>query len=305
MSEHYPQLQYLKPEILQKLGSLELIAKEVVEGLRVGHHRSNLKGFSTEFAYHRQYSPGDAIRDLDWRVYGRTDRFYTRLYEAETNFDCYVLLDASSSMTYGSGETTKLEYAKYLAACISYMVLKQRDSVGLTIFDSEVRHHLPPKSAMGTILQLEQLLENAKPTAKNSLVKQLRDVGLQIKRRSFVIVISDLLADADDVLKALDHLRFGGHNVAVFHTLDPYELNFPFKGTWRFEAMESDQEVITQPDRIREDYMTNLNAYLDTLRNGCISSGVDYDLIDTSRPLDVVLSEFLERRISGMTGARA
>jgi len=302
MSEHLPNLFYLDPEILQRIGDLELIAREAVEGLRVGSHRSPLRGFSTEFAHHRQYAPGDAIRDLDWRVYGRTDRYYTKLYEAETNFDCYVLMDASSSMSYASGKVSKLEYSKYLAASLCYLILNQRDSVGLSIFDSEVRAYLPPRSTMGIILQIEQILRDIKPTPKSSIAKQLHDIALQIKRRSFVILISDLLSDSTDVLRALDHLRFDGHNVVVFHTLDPHELEFPFKGTWRFNGLEGEDEVITQPERIREEYLANLNKHIEELRTGCIGSGVDYTVVNTSDYLDAVLSEFLQNRSSNVFG---
>ena len=298
MSEHLPKLHYLDPEILQRIGDLELIAREAVEGLRVGSHRSPLRGFSTEFAHHRQYAPGDAIRDLDWRVYGRTDRYYTKLYEAETNFDCYVLMDASSSMSYASGKVSKLEYSKFLAASLCYLILNQRDSVGLSIFDSEVRAYLPPRSTMGIILQIEQILRDIKPAPKSSIARQLHDIALQIKRRSFVILISDLFSDVDDILRGLDHLRFDGHNVVVFHTLDPYELEFPFKGTWRFDGLENEEEVITQSERIRDEYLANLNKYLEELRSGCIGSHVDYTMVNTSHPLDAVLSEFLQGRSS-------
>jgi uncharacterized protein (DUF58 family) len=296
MSQHFPELNYLEPEILQKLGDLELIAREAVEGLRSGAHRSPLRGFSTEFAHHRQYAPGDPIRDLDWRVFGRTERYYTKLYEAETNFDCYLLMDASSSMTYSSAKVSKLEYAKFLAAAVSYLILNQRDSVGLSVFDSEMRAHLPPRSAMSIILQIEKTLKEIEPVPKTAIAKQLHDIALQIKRRSFVILISDLFADVDDVRRGLQRLRFDGHNVIVFHTLDPYELEFPFKGTWQFDGLEGEDELITQPERIRDDYLTNLNTFLDDIRSGCIGSGVDYTLVDTSRPLDALLSEFLENR---------
>ena len=302
MSQHLPNLNYLDPELLQKLGDLELIAREVVEGLRAGSHRSPLKGFSTEFAHHRQYAPGDAIRDLDWRVYGRTERYYTKLYEAETNFDCHLLMDASSSMTYGSGKVSKLEYSKYLAAALSYLILNQRDSVGLSVFDSEMRAHLPPRSAMSIILQIEKTLKEITPTPKTSIAKQLNDIALQIKGRSFVILISDLFSDVGDIMRGLQRLRYGGHNVIVFHTLDPHELKFPFKGTWQFDGLEGEEELITQPERIREDYLTNLNAYLEQLQSGCIGSGVDYTLVETSRPLDSLLSEFLETRSLNMMG---
>jgi uncharacterized protein (DUF58 family) len=305
MSEHLPQTNYLDPEMLQKLGDLELIAREVVEGLRVGSHRSQLRGFSTEFAHHRQYAPGDAMRTIDWRVFGRTDRYYTKLYEAETNFDCYVLIDASSSMNYASGKVSKLEYAKYLAASLAYLVLKQRDSVGLSIFDSEVRAYLPPRSTMGIILQIDQLLRDIKPVPRSSIAKQLHDIALMLKRRSVVVVISDLFSDVDDVLAGLDHLRFDGHNVVVLHTLDPYELDFPFKGAWCFEGLEEEEPLTTQAERIRADYLTKFNAYLESLQNGCTASQVDYTTVNTSLPLDGVLSEFVFKRQAPGNGGRS
>ena len=305
MSQHLPELNYLDPETLQKIGDLELIAREAVEGLRSGAHRSQLRGFSTEFAHHRQYAPGDAIRDLDWRVYGRTERYYTKLYEAETNFDAYLMIDASSSMTYSSAKVSKLEYAKFLAAAMSYLILNQRDSVGLSIFNSEMRAHLPPRSAMSVILQIEKNLREIKPVPKTEISKQLHDIALQIKRRSFIILISDLFADADDVLRGLQRLRFDGHNVIVFHTLDPFELEFPFKGTWQFDGLEGEDDLITQPERIREDYLSNLNGFLEDIQSGCIGCGVDYALVDTSRPLDGLLSEFLENRSLNVTATNS
>ena len=303
MSEHLPETNYLDPEVLQKLSDLELVAREVVEGLRVGSHRSPLRGFSTEFAHHRQYSPGDAIRDLDWRVYGRTDRYYTKLYEAETNFDCTILIDASASMNYASGKVSKLEYAKFLAASLAYVVLKQRDSVGLSVFDSEVRAYLPPRSAMGVILQIDQLLREVKSVPRTTIAKQLHDIALMMKRRSFVILISDLFSDVDDIRAGLDHLRHDGHNVVVLHTLDPYELEFPFKGTWQFDGLEGEEPLTTQPERIREDYLASFGKYMEELKAGCVASHVDYTTVDTSRPLDAVLSEFFHERQSTLNGA--
>ena len=305
MSEHFPDTNYLDPELLQRIGDLELIAREVVEGLRVGSHRSPLRGFSTEFAHHRQYAPGDALRTIDWRVFGRTDRYYTKLYEAETNFDCHLLVDASASMNYRSAKVSKLEYAKYLAASLAYMVIKQRDSVGLSVFDSEVRAYLPPRSAMGIILEIDRLLKGVKTTPKTSLAKQLHDIALMMNRRSVVVVISDLLCDIDDILAGLDHLRFEGHNVVVLHTLDPYELDFPFKGTWRFEGLENEDPLMTQPERIRDDYLASLNAFRESLKSGCTASQIDYTMVDTSRPLDAVLSEFFHEIQSIANGGRA
>lgn len=303
MTDYPHQTSYLEPELLQKLGDLELVAREVVEGLRVGSHRSPLRGFSTEFAHHRQYVPGDAIRDIDWRVFGRTERYYTKLYEAETNYDCYLLMDASASMTYGSGKVSKLEYAKFLAATLAYIVLKQRDSVGLSVFDSEVRAHLPPRSSMSIILQIDRLLRQIASEPKNTLAKQLHDTALLMKRRSFVVVISDFFADVEDIMSGLDHLRFDGHNVVVLQTLDPYELTFPFKGAWRFEGLEHEEPLTTQPERIRGDYLANLNKFLEAFRNGCAGAGIDYTLIDTSRPLDAVLAQFFHERQAVLFGS--
>ena len=303
MSEHLPQTNYLDPEVLQKLGDLELVAREVVEGLRVGSHRSHLRGFSTEFAHHRQYAPGDAIRDIDWRVFGRTDRYYTKLYEAETNYDCHILIDASSSMNYASRKVSKLEYAKFLAASLAYIVLKQRDSVGLSVFDSEVRAYLPPLSSMSIILQIDQLLRDIKPVPRTSIAKQLHDIALMMKRRSIVVLISDLFSDVEDILAGLDHLRFDGHNVVVLHTLDRYELEFPFKGAWCFEGLEEEEPLTTQAERIREDYLASFNQYMETLRDGCVASHVDYTTVNTTLPLDGVLSEFFFKRQATLNGA--
>jgi uncharacterized protein (DUF58 family) len=182
------------------------------------------------------------------------------------------------------------------------MVLKQRDSVGLSVFDSDVRAFFPPRSSMGIILEIDRLLRGAEPTPKSTIAQQLYDMALLMKRRSMVILISDLFADADDILRGLDHLRFAGHDVIVFHTLDPFECQFPFKGTWRFEGLEGEEHLITQPERIRESYLTNFNKYLETLRTGCIGSNVDYSLVDTSRPLDAVLGEFMDKRASALSG---
>lgn len=302
MMDQSQQTSYLQPELLQKLGDLELVAREVVEGLRVGSHRSPLRGFSTEFAHHRQFVPGDPIRSIDWRVYGRTERYFTKLYEAETNYDCHLLMDASASMTYGSGKVSKLEYAKFLAASLAYIVLKQRDSVGLSIFDSAVRAYLPPRSSMSIILQIDRLLKQITSEPKNTIAKQLHDTALMMKRRSVVVVISDFLADVDEIMLGLDHLRFSGHNVVVCHTLDPYELEFPFKGPWQFDGLENELPLTTQPERIREDYLSNLNSYLDTFRTACAGTGIDYTLIDTSHPLDLVLSQFFHERESMSPG---
>jgi uncharacterized protein (DUF58 family) len=247
--------------------------------------------------------PGDPVKDIDWRLFSRTDRYFTKLYEAETNYECYILLDSSASMTYGSGAVTKLEYAKFLAASLAYMILKQRDSVGLSVFDSKIRSYFPPRSNMNIILEIDQVLRHTEPEKKTTISKQLSDVALMLKRRSVVVLISDLFADPKDIQDGLDHLKFAGHNVVVLQTLDPYEIEFPFKGTWKFKDLEAEDDLITQPERIREDYLNSFNQYLETLRNSCVASNIDYTMINTSTPLDQVLHRFIDNRGANLAGA--
>jgi len=300
-----PKLRYLDPEVLQGLDSLDLVAREVVEGLRVGMHKSPLRGFSTEFAHHRPYVPGDSVRHLDWRVYARTERYYIRLYEAETNFDAHLLLDASSSMRYTSASVTKLEYAKFMAASLAYMIVEQRDSVGLAVFDAQLRRYLEPSSTMGVIRDIDRELAEAADVPRTDVAAILHEFARRIPRRGFVIVFSDLFDHVEDFLKGLDHLRFRGHNVVVFHVLDPYELRFPFGGgTWRFEGLEREPEIVTQPKRIRAAYMNELETFLRQIRTACERSHVDYVLVDTSRPIDVVLSAYLISRVHSAAGTR-
>jgi uncharacterized protein (DUF58 family) len=246
-------LRYLDPETLQKIGPLELVAREVVEGLQVGMHRSPLKGFSTEFSHHRQYVPGDETRHLDWRVYARTERYYLKLFEAETNFTANLLLDASSSMHYSSHAVSKLEYVKFMAASMAYLCVRQRDSVGLAVFDNQLRSYIEPKTTMGVVRTIADELEKVQGLPRT--------------------------------------------NVAVFHVLDPYELKFPFDGSCKFIGLEEDGEVVTQPKRIRAAYLEELRKFVQQIRSACERAHVDYVLVDTSRPVDAVLSAYLIGRI--------
>lgn len=293
---HARKHRYLDPAILQKIGSLDLVAREVVEGIRVGMHKSPLRGFSTEFIHHRPYAAGDAARHVDWRVYGRTERYYVKLYEAETNFDVYLLLDASSSMRYGSARLNKLEYAKFMAASLAYLVIEQRDSVGLGVFDSHLRSFVPPASTPGVIGTIEQRLSEAQPQPRTDVAALLHDVAQRIKRRSFAMIFSDLFGSVEGFIKGLDHLAFGGHNITVFHTLDPHELDLPFSGTCRFVGLEGEPEITTQPKRIRVAYRKEVEDFTAQLRRACERNHADYVLVDTSRPLEAVLTEYLLRR---------
>lgn len=289
---------YLDPQTLQRIAGLELEARNAVEGLRVGMHKSRLRGFSTEFAQHRQYVPGDALRHMDWRVYSRTMRYYVKLYEAETNFDANLLLDASRSMRYGSGKVSKLDYAKQMAAALSYLIVQQRDSAGLAVFDGQLRDYLPPRCSGAVVGNIVELLAKAEPEPKTNVAALLHEFAQRIPRRGYVMLFSDLFDDVDGFIKGLAHLRFRGHNVAVFHVLDPHELRFPFSGNWRFMGLELEGELTTQPRRIRDAYLRELNAFILQVRKSCERNGADYVLVDTSRPVDVVLREYLTGHVT-------
>ena len=231
-------LRYLDPETLQKIGPLELVAREVVEGLHVGMHKSPLRGFSTEFSHHRQYVPGDETRHLDWRVYARTERYHLKLFEAETNFTATLLLDASSSMHYHSGKVSKLEYAKFMAASLAYLCIRQRDSVGLAVFDNELRSYIEPKTTMSVVRTIAEELEKVEGQPRTNISALLHEFANRIPRRGFVILFSDLFDHVPEFIQGLDHLRFEGHNIVVFHVLDPYELSFPYDGSCKFQGLE-------------------------------------------------------------------
>jgi uncharacterized protein (DUF58 family) len=287
---------YLDPHVLQQIGPLELVARQVVEGLRVGAHSSPLRGFSTEFAHHRPYAAGDSVRHVDWRVYGRTERYYVKLFDAETNFDVYLLLDASSSMRYGSGKVTKLDYAKMMAASLAYLTIRQRDSVGLGVFDSTLRSFVPPSSTQGVINTISRKLDNAQPEPRTDVAAILHEFAQRLQRRSFIMIFSDLFVPEDEVIKGLDHLSFGHHNVSVFHTMDPQELELSFTGTCRFVGLEGEPDITTQPKRIVQAYKREVDAFTRKLRRACEHQHADYTLVDTSQPLEMVLTEYLLRR---------
>ena len=297
MSEGQRRHRYLDPEILQQIGQLDLIAREVVEGLRVGMHKSPLRGFSTEFVHHRPYVPGDNLRHVDWRVYGRTQRYYVKLFEAETNFDANLLLDASSSMRYSSGAVTKLEYAKYMAASLAYLIVGQHDSAGLAVFDSELRRYIQPKGSMSVINDIATELEQTEDVPRTNVGRLLNEFANRLQRKGFVMLFSDLFDHVDEFVGGLDHLRFGGHNVTVFHIMDPYELSFPFRGMYRFDGLEGEDYIRTEPERVRAAYLEEVRKYLTQIREACERSHVDYMLVDTSRPVDAVLSSYLIGRV--------
>ncbi|HJZ57565.1 MAG TPA: DUF58 domain-containing protein [Gemmataceae bacterium] len=288
---------YLKPDILARAEALGLKARQLVEGLRVGDHKSPYKGFSVEFVQHREYVPGDDIRHIDWKSYGRSDRYTIKQYEQETNFTCHLLLDASNSMRYGAGVANKLEYAKLLAASLAYMVIRQRDSVALQIFNTHFVSELPASSQLGHIKTITQTLEELQPRDKTTIGPLLDQVADRVGRRGIVVLISDCLEDLEPTLGGLRHLRFRGHEVVLFHVLHPDEVEFPLDGNVRFIGLEGFEELMTRPHLLRPAYLRIVNRYLTDIRRGCDGCGVDYVQLLTNRSLGNALAEYLVRRL--------
>jgi uncharacterized protein (DUF58 family) len=287
---------YLDPNILSKVGSLDVVARQIVEGLRIGMHRSPARGISSEFTAYRQYVPGDDVQHIDWKSYARSERYYIKLYEAETNFISNLLLDVSSSMTYGSGGITKLEYAKYLAASLAYLIIDQGDSAGIGVFDGELQNYIMPKSNMGVLVDISRELEQVQPKPRTNVGKVLSNFAHRMSRRGVAVLFSDMLDNTEEFINGINHLRFRGHNVIVFHIMDPYELDFPFKGTSKFIGLEDEGEMITQPDRLRDRYLEELENFISTIRNARNKAQVDYVLVNTADPIEHVLSGYLLQR---------
>jgi uncharacterized protein (DUF58 family) len=288
---------YLQSDVIARAQALGLKARSIVEGLRVGDHKSPYRGFSVEFVQHREYVPGDDIRHIDWKSYGRSERYTIKQYEQETNFTGHLLLDASRSMLYGEGAKNKLEYAKLLAASLAYLIIHQRDSAALAVFDRGWRMQLPPSSQPGHVLTILRALESTRPEEKTAIGPLLNELAQQIRRRGLVFLISDCFDEVPGLLGGLQHLRFHGHEVTVFHVLHPDEMEFPFDGMTRFEGIEEKLHLLTRPNLIRSAYLRALNGYFKELRAGCEASRCDYVLVDTSRPLGDTLTEYLARRL--------
>src|SRR4051812_30016997 len=259
---------YLDPQVLSRAEALGMKARQVVEGLRVGDHKSPYKGFSVEFVQHREYVPGDDIRHIDWKSYGRSERYTIKQYEQETNFAAHILLDGSKSMEYGPGATNKLEYAKLLAATLAYVVVKQRDSVALNVFDADWRVELPAASSMANVNTILHTLGAIEPEEKTTIGPLLEQLADRVRRRGLVFLISDMFDEVDNVLKGLKHLRFQGHDVTVFHVLHPDEVEFPFTGNVKFDGLELPEEIKTRPHLIRPAYKRVVQDYLAELRGG-------------------------------------
>jgi uncharacterized protein (DUF58 family) len=288
---------YLDPKVVSKLSNLELIARLVVEGFIVGLHKSPYHGFSVEFSEHRQYSPGDETRYIDWKVYGRTDRYFIKQFEEETNLRAYIILDASGSMAYSSGDNVrKFDYACYLAGALAYLMMMQRDAVGLVIYDEGIRKFLPPRSVRSYLDVILSELERTEPGSKTNTAKSLHLVAERIKRRGLVIVLSDLLDDQNEVISAFKHFKHKKNEIIVFQILDPVERNFDFNVDALFKDMETSEKIMTQSLYIRKDYQRAIDEFIKRYRIECLANGIDYELMDTATPFDVALFRYLSKR---------
>jgi uncharacterized protein (DUF58 family) len=286
--------QFLDPAVLGRIGSLELLARTVVDGFLTGLHRSPYLGFSMDFAEHRPYMPGDDIRRIDWRLFARTDRHYIKLFEADTNTNFSILLDVSRSMSYGSHSLAKIDYARYLAACLAYFSNRQRDRVGLVTFDHEIVAYVPPSMKhLDTILHTLDKLDTGRA---GSLGEPLLHITELLGRKGILVVISDLYEDPDAVLRAIGPLRARGHDVIVFQVLDPTELEFPFEEPSGFEDLESGEQIPVIPAKLRDDYRRGVGEHLEALKERFTDNRIDYVLLDTSKPLDLALFRYLMAR---------
>jgi len=286
----------LDPEILARIGALELHARRVVDGYLSGMHRSPQHGFSVEFAQHRDYVPGDDIRHVDWKVYGRTERYFLKQYELETNLVLWLLVDASESMRYASGNVSKYDYACAAAATLAYLVNRQSDSVGLATFDSQVRSYLRPSSQPSQLKDLLRLLAAGPGQEKSRIGPVLHEASERFSRRGIVMLFSDLFDETSEILAGLRHLRYLRHEIVVFQILDPAELDFPFRQTTLFHGLEQFPDLMTDPLAVRESYLRELQQFLVETERGCRQHSIDYVRLSTDRDLGPALAEYLGRR---------
>ncbi len=287
------------PTELAKFGGLALVARQVVEGFLSGIHRSPFKGFSAEFAEHRQYYPGDEIRRIDWRAHGKTDRYFVKEYQEETNLKAVLVVDASGSMKYrGRQALSKFEYAQQVAASLAYLLLAQLDAVGLLVHDTKPRAFVPPRASAKHLLALLTALADTKPGGETSLADVWHDIaGRHLKRRGLVILLSDCFDDATRIGRAIRHLRYHRHEVLLFQVMAPEELDFPFRSATRFRDLErAGSEVLFDARRLRAEYLRNVESHRAALRKSSEDQRADYHLLRTNEPVDRALGAFLARR---------
>ena len=294
--ERLDKRRYLEPAVIARLDNMALRARLVVEGFIIGLHRSPYHGFSIEFAEHRPYMPGDEIKYIDWKLYGKTDRFYIKEFEEETNLKSYIILDKSGSMGYQSGAVSKLVYGSYLAAALGYLLLKQQDAVSLTLFDTEITTYLPPIAKKSHLNLVLGALEKVTAGSETSIAPLLHSAAEKIKKRGLIILISDLLDDPASVINALKHFRHRRHEVIVFQVLDPQELEFGFNCQTKFVDLENRDTLLTEPGQVKLAYRQAINNFIEDYKIQCRANNIDHVLLTTDRPLDLALTEYLNKR---------
>jgi uncharacterized protein (DUF58 family) len=288
---------FLHPEAIKRISRMDLRARHVVEGFLAGMHRSPFFGRSVEFRQHRQYSAGDDIRYIDWKVWGKQDRLYVKQFEEETNLRATLLVDVSQSMQYGAGAMNKFEYASTIAVSLAYLLLRQQDAVGCVAFDDQPRTIVPHRTRRNHLNSIIGALDASTPNSKTDFYRVLRDAAESFPRRGLVVLISDLLADQAGLVRGLKMLRSRGHDLLVFHVMDDDELDFPFNGPTRFEGLELPASLNCNPRALREGYMRALGEFLEEVRKGCAQNNTDYALLRTSQPLDAALAAYLSNRL--------
>ncbi len=287
---------YFDPDILARVGFDPLLAKLVVEGFIAGLHKSPFHGVSVDFADHREYVPGDDLKFIDWALYARTDHYYIKRFEDETNLRCTILLDHSASMAFGTGQLTKWDYGCFLASCLAYLMLRQQDAVGMGLFGAQAGALVPTRARRSHLQQLMKVMIDHAPTGETSLAASLEQIIARLKRRGLVVVISDLIDDPDATLAALRLLGAHRHEVIVFHVVDPAEAEFPFEGPTLFRDMESGEELEIDPGAVREHYIQRLGQLHEFYAKGLTDVGIDYHRLDTRQRYDGALRAYLDRR---------
>ena len=288
--------QYMNPEIINKIDNLSLRARLVVEGFIIGMHKSPYHGFSVEFSEHRPYGYGDEIKYIDWKLWGKTDRFYIKQFEEETNLKCNIILDKSSSMSFGSKNITKFDYSKSLAAALSYLMIKQQDAIGLTTFDEKIDMTIKPKSKISHLNLLLKTMHNAKIGGETNISNLLHGLAESIHKRGLIILISDLLDNEKDVVKGLRHFRYKGHEVIIFHIIDPKEKDLNYSQNINFIDIENDNNLMADPRIIKDKYNNAFNSFCKYYEYECLRNKIDYIPIMTDDSLDKSLMQYLIKR---------
>ena len=292
---------YLEPRTLARIASLDLRARLIVEGLMTGMHRSPYQGISVEFAQHRQYVAGDDIRHVDWKVFGKTDKIYLKQYQEETNLHLICVVDASESMAFSSVTSNRASWSKYdhataIAASLSYMAIQQQDSVGLAVFDNDLKHYIKPSNAPAQWKIITQDLTRVPRLKKTNTGRILDQLAEKLTHRSLIVILSDFFDDIENIKKGLRHLRYKKHEIMAFQVLDPAEITFPFEDSTLFKGLEQTGELLTEPRALREGYLQQLSMFTDALRKTCRGMHIDFTRMDSGEPLDVALSGFLAGR---------